>query len=488
MTALRFPPGFVWGTATAAYQIEGAATTDGRAPSIWDEYLKTHGYRGDTGEVAANHYRYWESDLDLLAKLGAPNYRFSVSWSRVMPDGRTTNQRGLDFYRRLIDGLLSRGIEPSLTMYHMDLPAVFAGIGGWASRETAQRFADFAHTLVTEFGGLVSRWMTVNEPYYESWMGYGEGAFPPGLKEPSRAVAALHHMLLAHGWAVGLVRELAPGSAVGPVLGYAPTMAATDHRDDRWAAKTAHIHVNGAVLDPILRGAYPVDYAEHPRRVDAIRAVVHDGDMDAISQRPDFIGLNYYFPRYVAAAGRVGHADVAAVMDPPSDWLHLTHLADVGVCELRPKRPWRTLAGWAPEPEGLTQALLEVTDAYGDIPLLVTENGLPLADYVDPSGRVNDIERSLYLQEHLTAVHQALELGCPVEGYFVWSALDNLEWTAGFQHRFGLIFVDFATGRRTPKASFDWFADVVRTNSLPHPPTKHQKDADQASALEGELL
>lgn len=468
---LHFPQGFVWGTATAAYQVEGAADEAGRSPSIWDAYLQQNGHRGDNGDVAADHYHLWRSDLDLLSELGAGAYRFSASWSRVMPDGRTVNREGLDFYRHLVDGLLERGISPALTMYHMDLPHHFQAAGGWSSRETALRFADYAEVLVGAFGDSVPMWMTVNELYYESWMGYCEGSFPPGWRDSDRAVAALHHMLLAHGFGVEAVRSLAPNSQVGLVTGYAPVVAATDDPLDVEAARATHIHANSAVLDPVLRGSYPEEYATHPSRKTALEQVVHEGDLAKIGQSVDFIGLNYYFQRHVAAIERIDAPDLIAAVDAPSEWLRLRHLGDFGATEVRPKSDSRTMAGWAPDPDGIARMLLDVTEQYGPIPLYVTENGLPLPDYADPSGDINDIERIEFIRDHLTAVHRACAAGADVRGYFAWSLMDNLEWTSGFGYRFGLTFIDYATQRRTPKASFRWYSRVAAENGLDPTPT-----------------
>ncbi|WP_309131229.1 family 1 glycosylhydrolase [Brevibacterium sp.] len=466
---LSFPPGFLWGTATAAYQIEGAAAAYGRSPSIWDDYLREHGTHGDTGDVACDHYHRWQHDLDLAARLGAGAYRFSASWSRVMPDGRTVNREGLDFYERLVDGLLDRGLTPALTMYHMDLPAHLDG--GWSNRDTALRFADYAQVLTETLGDRVGMWMTVNELYYESWVGYAEGAFPPGHRDSAKAVAALHHMLLAHGLGVSAVREHSPAAEVGLVSGYAPVVPATDHPADVAAASTAHTHSIDVVLGPVLQGRYPQEYAEHPARAEALAATVVDGDLDLIGAEVDFIGLNYYFRRHVVAADRVTDPEVVAVADPPGDFLNLTHLKEIGAAEVRPRSRHRTMADWTPEPEGIAQMLTDVTADYGPVPIHITENGLPLPDYAGTDGAVRDPERITYLRDHLAGIHTAIAGGADVRGYFVWSLLDNLEWTSGFGHRFGLVHVDYATLTRTPKASFDWYAQVVADNAVPtgHP-------------------
>lgn len=464
---LQFPEGFVWGTATAAFQIEGAVSEDGRAPSIWDQYLREQGYRGDDGDIAADHYHRWPEDLDLAARLGAQAYRFSASWARVMPDGKNVNRAGIDFYSRIVDGLLERGLTPALTMYHMDLPARLEG--GWSSRETALRFADYADALTLALGDRVPMWMTVNELYYESWLGYCEAAFPPGYRDRALAAAALHHMLLAHGLGVDAVRRNAPASQVGVVTGYASAVPGSDHPDDVAAARRTHQHSNAAVLSPILRGAYPDEYRTHPTRARDLDRVVQPGDLERISAPVDFVGLNYYFQRYVVATDRVTAPEVTESMDPGSDWLSLDHLTDIGVVEVRPKAEHRTMAGWKPEPIGIERMLTEVTSDYDRVPIFVTENGLPLPDYAGPDGRINDVERIAYVSEHLAAVHDAIEAGADVRGYFHWSLIDNLEWTSGYGHRFGLVYVDFASQQRTPKASYDWYAEVVARNGLPRP-------------------
>jgi len=469
LVSLRFPPHFIWGAGTAAYQVEGAARTDGRAPSIWDEYLRTLGYRGDNGDIAADHYHRAEEDLDSLADLGASHYRFSVSWSRVMPDGRQVNQKGLDFYRRLVDGLHRRGVKPALTLYHMDLPARLATRGGWADRDVALRFGEYVQVVAQALGSDVDLWMTVNEPYYEAWFGYCEGSFPPGYRDTGMAAAALHHLLLAHGQAVRIVHAEVPGAQVGPVLGYAPAVPGTEHPDDRRAATIADQFVNRALLDPIMLGRYPTSYAEEPRRAQSLRRVVRDGDLEVISTPVDFLGINYYFPRVVVAPHRLEDVEVLRAVDTDLAFFGLRHLADVGAAEVRHKSEWTTLAGWAPYPEGMTKALLEVAARYGDTPIIITENGLPLADYVDPDGAVNDVERIHFLDDHLRATRRAMDLGADVRGFFVWSLLDNLEWTAGFQHRFGLTYVDFGTQRRIRKASFHWFKDVIAGTRSPRP-------------------
>lgn len=466
MTA-PFPDGFLWGTATAAYQIEGAATEGGRSPSIWDVYLREHGYRSDTGDIAADHLHRVDEDLDLIAKLGAPAYRFSVSWSRVMPDGRSRSQEGIDFYRRLVDGLREREITPALTMYHMDLPAHLEQDGGWASRNTVGRFADYADMLTDTLGDAVPLWMTVNELYYESWLGYCEGAFPPALRSSDHAVAALHHMLLAHGAGVEAVRRNAPSAQVGLVTGYAPVLAATEHPADVQVAAVVAEHTIDAVLDPVLVGSYPTGYATHPARRDALQQVLRDGDLTEISRPVDFIGLNYYFQRHVVASEREALPEVQLVVDPTSDWLRLTHLRDLGATEVQPRGTARTMVGHQSEPQGMERMLLDVTARYRDVSILITENGLPLPDYAGPDGEIRDIERIEYLTQHVEAMERAIAAGARVNGYFVWSLLDNLEWNIGFGHRLGLVYVDYATQTRTPKSSYHWYAQLVRANRLP---------------------
>lgn len=456
MSDARFPDGFLFGTKTAAYQVEGAVDVDGRGVSIWDTFSHRPGAtrNGDTGDVACGHHRRVEEDLDLLAQLAAPAYGFSVAWPRIQPTGTgPIEQRGLDFYRRLVDGLRRRGIVPVLTLYHWDLPQPLEDAGGWVSRETVWRFAEFAAVVAEALGSDVGMWITVNEPWCASFLGYGTGHHAPGGRDMGGAVAAAHHLLLAHGEAVQVIRERAPGARVGIGLNLQPVRPSTDSAEDRAAARRVDGNVNRLFLDPLLRGSYPADMLDHYRGRRPGFDVVSDGDLARIHAPIDFLGVNFYAPRTVCA----GSAPDALG-------------SDLGAADIVRPGVARTAMGWEIEPGALTELLLRVRDDYGAIPLYVTENGAACDDYVGPDGRVHDAERVGYLDGHLRAVLDAISAGVDVRGYFVWSLLDNFEWAHGFSKRFGLTWVDYPTGTRTPKDSFAWYARVVRSNALPHRP------------------
>lgn len=463
MNAGALPPGFEFGTATAAYQIEGAVDVDGRGPCVWDGFLETRGHRGDHGRIAADHYHRWAEDVALLRDLGAHSYRLSASWSRVLPDGLTPNSAGLGFYDRLVDALLAGGVTPALTLYHMDLPAAVQVRGGWAHRETAERFGEYAQLLANRLGDRVKRWFTVNEPLYEAWLGYYEGAFPPAVVDADQAVAALHHLLLAHGLGYQALKERCGDFEVGPAIGFAPTKPATDHPGDAHLADLVAAHTNWASLDPIVLGTYPDAFRNHPMRASALDKVVRDGDLETIAGT-DFLGINYYFPRTVLGLERASDTAVVAQygMQDPSNVAQLAHLRQLGAVDVRPQADAHRIAGWAPYPAGLTESIVQLTERYGAVPILVTENGLPLVDYTNPEGVVVDQERIDFIGDHLSAIAEAVERGADVRAYYHWSLIDNLEWLNGYEHRFGLVHVDFATQRRTPKKSFHWYAQVIR--------------------------
>lgn len=419
------------------------------------------------GDVSADHLHRVDEDLDLIAKLGAGAYRFSVSWSRVMPDGRSPSQEGMDFYRRLVDGLRDREIVPALTMYHMDLPAHLQQDGGWASRDTVGRFADYAEMLTDALGDAVPIWMTVNELYYESWMGYCEGAFPPRVAEsgPRRRGTPPH----VAGPRRRRRRRPAECSGCAGRAGHRLRSSARSDRapGGRRGGRGVAEHTIDVVLDPVLVGCYPKGYATHPARQDALEKVVRDGDLSAISRPVDFVGLNYYFQRHVIAREREALPEVRLVVDPPSDRLRLTHLHDLDATEVRPRGEPQTMVGHQSEPQGMERMLLDVSTRYRDVSILITENGLPLPDYAGPDGEIRDIERIEYLSQHVEAMERAIAAGARVSGYFAWSLLDNLEWSSGFGHRFGLVYVDYATQTRTPKSSYHWYSQLVRANRLP---------------------
>jgi beta-glucosidase len=461
-----FPQGFVWGVSTAAYQIEGAAQADGRGVSIWDTFSHTPGrtHNGDTGDIACDHYRRLEEDLDLAASLGPVSYRFSVAWPRIQPDGTgPVNPTGIDFYRRLVDGLRARGVTPTVTLYHWDLPQALEDAGGWQARDTAERFGEYAGLVAEALGDAVERWITLNEPWCAAWHGYGNGLHAPGHADSGAAVAATHHLLLGHARAAEAVRA-AGASALGVTLNLLPVRAASDDAADLDAARLLDGYSNRLFLDPIFEGRYPQDMLEHYADATPGFSVVQDGDLEAISTPLDFLGVNYYAPALVADRSNLDQARRAGLVGPAYESEPATD--ELGVVRLTHAGSARTTMGWEIEPEGLTELLVGLARDYPVPPMYITENGAAFCDYVDPEGRVEDGERIAYLEGHLNAVARAIENGADVRGYFCWSLLDNFEWAHGYGKRFGLVWVDFPTGRRLPKKSFSWYRDVVTANSL----------------------
>jgi beta-glucosidase len=459
--ASAFPQGFVWGVATAAYQIEGAAGADGRGASIWDTFSHTPGrvYNGDTGDTACGHYHRLDQDLDLVASLGAGSYRFSIAWPRIQPDGRgPANPAGLDFYRRLVDGLRARNVTATATVYHWDLPQALQDEGGWLARDTAERFGEFAALAAEALGDGVERWITVNEPWCAAWHGYGNGLHAPGQTDVGAAVAATHHLLLGHARAVPALRAASAG-AVGITLNPVPVRAAGQDPADLAAARRLDGCANRLFLDPIFEGRYPEDMLEHYAAVRPGFSVVRDGDLQAISAPLDFLGVNYYSPALVADPGNVERARAQGLVPDRAE--REPALEELGVVRLSHAGAERTAMGWEIEPEGLTELLCRIDRDYPAPPIYVTENGAAFPDYVDPEGRVIDDERIAYLEGHLAAVSQAIEAGVDVRGYFCWSLMDNFEWGRGYSKRFGLVFVDYPTGRRIPKKSYAWYRDLV---------------------------
>jgi beta-glucosidase len=453
---LTFPPGFVWGAATAAYQIEGAARDDGRGPSIWDTFAHTPGKvrAGHTGDVACDHYRRYPDDVRLMAELGLAAYRFSVSWPRIQPDGSgPVNPRGLDFYDRLVDELLGAGITPYVTLYHWDLPQALEDRGGWTRRQTADRFADYAAAVHGRLGDRVPTWTTLNEPWVSAFLGYCAGVHAPGRQDPEAAFAAVHHQLLAHGLAVRSLRA-AGAQTVALTLNLAPVLGGTDREAageaDADAVRVVDGLLNRLLLDPVLRGSYPEDVMENARPF-TDWSHVFTGDLETIGEPIDLLGINYYNPCLVAAAPG----------EPANP-------AFPGTRDIRflPAREPVTAMGWPIEPGGLTTLLCRLREDYPGVPLMVTENGAAFHDEVDGSGRVHDQDRVAFLDGHLRAAHAALRHGVDLRGYLVWSLLDNFEWAEGYERRFGLVYVDFASQRRLLKDSALWYRDVISRNGV----------------------
>ncbi|MGA5096395.1 GH1 family beta-glucosidase [Streptomyces lavendulocolor] len=454
MTELTFPARFRWGTATAAYQIEGAADEDGRTPSIWDTFSRTPGKvrNGDTGDIAADHYHRMAEDVALMKDLGVTDYRFSVAWPRVQPTGRgPAVQKGLDFYRRLTDELLSADIRPVLTLYHWDLPQELEDAGGWPHRETAERFAEYAGLVADALGDRVPTWTTLNEPWCAAFLGYASGVHAPGRTDAAASLRAAHHLNLAHGRAVQVLRAALPASAeVSLTLNLHAVRPLSDSAGDRDAARRIDALGNRVFLDPVFHGRLPADLVEDTAAL-TDWSFVRDGDLEVTSAPVDSLGINYYSPTVVAAGNS----------ETPSPWpgaeRHVRFVPAPGP---------RTAMDWPVDPEGLYGLLTRLRDELPGTPLMVTENGAAYDDYADPSGEVHDPERVAYLDGHLAAVHRALADGVDVRGYFLWSLLDNFEWAYGYGKRFGIVHVDFASQRRTPKDSARWYADVIARGGL----------------------
>ena len=464
-----FPAAFRWGAATAAYQVEGAAHEGGRGPSIWDTFSHTPGrtLRGDTGDVAVDHYHRWREDVALLRELGLDTYRLSISWPRVQPGGRgELNPEGVRFYRDLLTELRGAGIRPVVTLYHWDLPQELEDDGGWPERRTAHAFADYARAMARELGDLVELWVTLNEPWCTAFLGHASGVHAPGRTEPGAALAAAHHLNLAHGLATRAVREeLGDGAQVSIALNLHVTRAADPERAaDLEAAHEIDLVGNHIFLGPLLDGTYPVELTRMVSR-HTDWSFVRPGDLTQIRQRIDVLGVNYYSTSYVRRsssdlAGGLsgGHGEGAA-----SPWV------GADTVEFLPPRGPLTAMGWNVEPDALYELLTALDNAYEGLPLMVMENGAAYDDEVTAQGEVHDTERTRYLYEHLDAVARAVADGADVRGYLVWSLLDNFEWAWGYTKRFGIVRVDDATQQRTLKDSARWYAEVVRTRTLTPP-------------------
>jgi beta-glucosidase len=441
--ARGFPPGFLWGAATAAYQIEGAWDADGKAASIWDEFCRRPGaiQAGDNGEVACDHYRLWRHDVDLMAELGLTAYRFSVSWPRVIPNGTgTPNPRGLDFYDRLVDALLARGIRPLVTLYHWDLPQALQERGGWMAAESPSWFAAYAHEVARRLGDRVLEWATINEPEVVAFSGHATGRHAPGLKDWGLALRAAHSLLLGHGLAAAAVRAAIPGARVGIVLNLSPCKAASTSVEDAAAARRADGYLNRWFLDPLYGRGYPADMVALygglvPENV-VTELARWDGGLD-------FLGVNYYTRRVVRAADT----------------------SPLGLAHVTPDGAALTEMGWEVYPDGLHEILMRVHFEYAPPVILVTENGAAFPDVVDARAHIKDARRRDYLASHLRSAAAAIAEGVPLRGYFVWSLMDNFEWAFGLSKRFGLYRVDYGTQRRTLKESGRWYRSLIAMHS-----------------------
>jgi len=432
-----FGSDFLWGTSTAAYQIEGAINEDGRAPSIWDVFCQQPGkiLNGDTGAVACDHYHLYREDIALMKELGQDVYRFSVSWPRIFPTGKgKLNSAGIDFYQRLVDEIVANGIEPWLCFYHWDLPQALQELGGWTSRDTAGWYTDYAISVAEKLGDRVGHFVMLNEPMVSSYLGHFLGLHAPGMKSKEAFLSAIHHLNLAAGQGLTALRTQGGDWQLGTVvnMGLAPQIAGADLE----AAKLHDEILFWPFLDPLLLGRYP----ESLDRL--IAPYVRDGDLQLIQHPVDFIGVNYYFPERTIKDSK---APFGFLEVPPPD-----------------KVP-KTAMGWEIRPASLTDTLLAIKDRYLKLPpIYISENGAAFVDTVESDGSINDRERTEYIQGHLSAIAEARNAGVDIRGYFVWSLLDNFEWAYGYDPRFGLVHVDYATQQRTPKASFRWYQQFIR--------------------------
>ena len=445
-----FPDGFLWGAATSAYQIEGSPEADGKGESTWDRFAHLSGtiLDGSTGDVACDHYRRWQEDVAVMADLGLKAYRFSVSWPRIQPTGRgPANSAGLDFYDRLVDGLLEAGIEPVVTLDHWDLPLALEDAGGWTERTTAAAFADYAAIVAGRLGDRVRRWITHNEPWVVAHRGYLDGTKPPGRTDGAAKVLASHHLLLSHGLAVPAIRAAVPDGEVGITLNLSPVVAASDDPADRDAERRFDGDLNRWYLDPLSGFGYPPDVVGDYSAAGWLPAgldFVHDGDVETIEAPTDFLGVNYY-ERHIM---RSIHAVEPVEVEIP---------ADAEITEM----------GWEVYPLGLADILVRVYHDYRPSKIYVTENGCSYLDAPGPDGAIHDERRVRFLDGHLAAAGDAIDAGVPLGGYFVWSILDNYEWTFGYTQRFGIVWVDYDTQERVLKDSALWYRDVIARNGLP---------------------
>ncbi|HSN10773.1 MAG TPA: GH1 family beta-glucosidase [Propionibacteriaceae bacterium] len=465
MSATRtFPQGFTWGTATASYQVEGAVGEDGRTPSIWDTMAHTPGgiVDGSNGDVSVDEYHRYPEDIALMTELGVTGYRFSISWPRNYPEPGTVNQAGIDHYKRLAEALLDAGITPLATLYHWDLPQYLEDAGGWPNRGTAYRYAEYVSTTVSALGSHISTWGTLNEPWCSAFLGYADGEHAPGRHDHPAALAAAHHLNLAHGLGVQAIRAAQTDSRVSVSLNLHALRAASDSAEDRAALAQCERVGNGIWLKPMLEGHYDPQLFEDTAHV-TDWSFVQDGDLREISQPLDFLGLNYYSTSTVRRIpGAVTPTWVEAHSTP---WVG--PFPGTETIEFLPPTGPLTAMGWNQEPEALTELLVGLHRSYPELDLVVTENGAAFDDELSPNEDVHDPRRTAYYRAHIEAVGKAIDEGAPVKGYYAWSLLDNFEWAWGYTKRFGLFYVDYPTQARIWKDTGRWYAELARTNTLP---------------------
>ncbi len=450
---VTFPRNFLWGAATAAYQIEGAWSEDGKGESIWDRFSHTDGTikNADTGDDACDHYTKFEEDVEIMRRLGLKAYRFSISWPRIFPDGYgTVNLKGLDFYSRLVDKLLSAHIQPVCTLHHWDLPQRLQEIGGWGNREISARFADYAAVITKHLGDRVQSWITINEPWIISNLGYRLGIHAPGIRDDKLALQVAHNLLVAHGKATQALRADNALAQVGIALDMRPTAPASNKEEDIVAAEKTWSKEARWFLDPLFKAYYPPDvWNEYGDRVPRIKPM----DMAIISQNLDFLGINYYNRTVVGKNGPVQKIEGSKY----------------------------TEMGWEVTPEAFKQLMIRISRDYQLPPIYITENGAAFRDVVNADGKVEDPDRLSYLKEHLLQARIAMENGVDLRGYFVWSLLDNFEWAEGYDKRFGIVHVDYETQKRTIKASGQWYSDVIKNNGFPSEKSEHDRVVSAAA-------
>jgi beta-glucosidase len=447
MSRLNFPEGFLWGAATSAYQIEGAWNRDGKGESVWDRFAhRTHRiYNRDTGDAACDHYRRMPGDVALMKSLGLQSYRFSISWPRVLPQGRgRVNPKGLGFYDRLVDRLLEAGIAPNATLNHWDFPQALEDLGGWPDRRSADWFTDYARVVFEKLGDRVAMWATHNEPYIIAVLGYATGDFAPGRADWNLAVRAAHHLLLGHGQTVDLFRQLGCRGRIGIVFDRPWYVPASDCPEDVAACERAFQLGQGMFFDAVLLGRYPPLMSKWSP---SLRLEIHPGDLKQISRPIDFLGINHYNTTAIGFSSRGGFLKIRRE-------------------EISSPGMGKNYLDWGIHPEGIAAVLEHVRDRYGNPPVYVTENGAALADAPDSKGFVEDWGRVDFLRAYLRAVHRAVTRGCDVRGYFVWSLMDNFEWASGYKPKFGIVRNDFKTQRRIPKRSALWYREVIRQNGV----------------------
>ena len=442
---LTFPTQFYWGTATASYQIEGGWNEDGKGESIWDTFSHTPGKirDGSTGDVACDHYHRWKEDVALMKEIGCNAYRFSISWPRVIPKGKgKVNSLGLSFYDRLVDALLEANITPFITLYHWDLPQALQDEGGWANRDTAYYFAEYASVIAHKLGDRVKHWITHNEPWVVAWIGYGWGEHAPGIRNEKVAIQVSHHLLLSHGLAVEVLRDISPDSEVGITLNLSPIHPASDSEEDKLAASRQDGFLNRWFLDPVFRGHYPPDILE---LFSANAPKVMPGDMAIIARRVDFVGINYYSRGIVRFNPKAGPLQAEGVAPEGAEFTEM---------------------GWEIYPPGIYEIIMRVWKDYQPKKIYITENGAAFADEIAPDGGVHDPKRIDYLREHFIQAHRAIEEGANLCGYFIWTLMDNFEWAHGFTKRFGIVYTDYPTQRRIMKDSALWYKNVIKENGV----------------------